>query len=104
MPTIVLCKYVLAIALVRIVLLGSLYCESEGSVACFNPNLLEHVGAMRLQQKRMMVETTRAFVKLKQNKAAVSVGGTKFTRVKKMGTLLRWGTLKIPLILIPLLF
>ena len=25
-----------------------------------------------------MVETTRAFVKLKQNKAAVSAGGTKF--------------------------
>ena len=33
---------------------------------------------MRPQRKRMMVETTRAFVKLKQNKAAVSAGGTKF--------------------------
>ena len=63
-----------------IVLLESLCCESEseGSVACFNPNLLEHVGPMQPQQKRMMVEITRAFVKLKQNKAAVSAGGTKF--------------------------
>ena len=33
---------------------------------------------MRPQRKRMIVETTRAFVKLKQNKAAVSAGGTKF--------------------------
>ena len=33
---------------------------------------------MRPQRKRMMVETTRAFVKLKQNKAVVSAGGTNF--------------------------
>ena len=59
MPTIVLGKNVLAIALVRTycVLLEPL------TVACFNPDLLEYVGAMRPQQ-RMMVETTRAFVKL----------------------------------------
>ena len=33
---------------------------------------------MRPQRKRMMVETTHAFVKLKQIKAAVSAGGIKF--------------------------
>ena len=41
---------------------------------------------MRLQRKIMMVETiietTRAFVKLKQIKAAVSAGGTKFENLK----------------------
>ena len=38
---------------------------------------------MRPQRKIMMVETTHAFVKLKQIKAAVSAGGIKFelTRV-----------------------
>ena len=33
---------------------------------------------MRPQRKIMMVETTHAFVKLKQIKAAVSAGGIKF--------------------------
>ena len=38
--------------------------------SCFNPNLLECGGAMRPQRKLMIVETTHAFVKLKQIKAA----------------------------------
>ena len=33
---------------------------------------------MRPQRKRMLVETTYAFVKLKQIKAAVSAGGINF--------------------------
>ena len=78
-----LCKYVLAIALVRTyyycVLLESL-CKL---VAKVNYNMfqsqpfIECGGAMRPQRKIMMVETTHAFVKLKQIKAAVSVGGIK---------------------------
>jgi len=32
---------------------------------------------MQPQRKRMMVETTRAFVKLKQTKAALPAGGMK---------------------------
>ena len=42
---------------------------------------------MRPQRKRMIVETTRAFVKLKQNKAAVSAGGTKFLARQEFGNL-----------------
>ena len=86
MPTIaiVLCKYVLAIALVRIVYLYYLnHCVHVNSwrkwtITCFNPNLLECGGDMRPQRKIMMVETTYAFVKLKHIKAAVSAGGIKF--------------------------
>jgi hypothetical protein len=37
---------------------------------------------MRPQRKIMMVETTHAFVKLKQIKAAVSAGGIKFKQVQ----------------------
>ena len=36
---------------------------------------------MRPQRKIMMVETTHAFVKLKQIKAAVSAGGIKFAEL-----------------------
>ena len=84
MPTIaiVLCKYVLATALVRIVYLYYLnHCVNslrKWTITCFNPKLLECGGDMRPQRKIMMVETTHAFVKLKQIKAAVSAGGIKF--------------------------
>ena len=78
MPTIaiVLCKYILAIALVRIVYLYDLnHCVNslqKWTITCFNPRRLECGGAMQPQRKVTMVETTHAFVKLKQFKAAVS--------------------------------
>ena len=70
-----ICKYGLAIALVRIVYYLN-HCVS-GQKKGFNSNFIECGGAMRLQRKIMMVETTHAFVKLKRIKVAMSAGGIK---------------------------
>ena len=75
MPTVLLCIKVCTRDRTRTycVLLESL-CKLVAKVNYnmfqFNPNLLECGGAMRPQRKIMMVETTRAFVKLKQIKVA----------------------------------
>ena len=48
------------------------------TITCFNSDLLGCGGIKKQQRKVMIVETTRAFVKLKQVKAAVSAGGIKY--------------------------
>ena len=78
MPTIVVCKYALARTLLLCITYHCVNSLRKWTITCFNPNLLECGGAMRPQRKIMMVETTHAFVKLKQIKAAVSAGGIKF--------------------------
>ena len=85
MPTIaiVLCKYVLAIALVRInfVYLYDLsLCKLVAKVNyyMFQSQTFRMWRRHAAATKIMMVEATYAFVKLKQIKAAVSAGGIKF--------------------------
>ena len=50
---------------------------------------------MRPQRKIMMVETTHAFVKLKQIKAAVSAGGIQFNQMLSIRSLFIPSTLSL---------